>query len=312
MDTDTVSCPSCGERLLVKIEDDIDGIPSTSPAQIDEASMSLEESEDDAYMAAEEVHAGMVAKYQEMITSAHSEGCPWRHRGCIESIQRIEGLLNAPTTLAMVQTRYESMVSAAPAPDIPKTHIETGDGIYAAIMPSLFGKIRSLDPKPDESAYLLAICGWQRAIDGGSDVIECRHCFRHLGLWLYRGQEPTMEKLDAVESHLDYCPWRSPEAQATEIDLQGKKIMVPGWFLVAQTVERQKVKPTNATSTTSAPGECSSPLPHGSAPYMDDPVNAEIGEKQRDKKIKDLLRKVKELKKPFNVKALLKKNKKPS
>jgi len=160
--------------------------------------------------------------------------------------------------------------------------------------------------EPKKNAYLLAICGWQLALEHGSDVIECRHCFRRLGLWLYRGEEPTMEKLDPIDSHLEYCPWRSPEAQATEIYVKGTKIMVPGWVLVAQAVERQKG--ASDSDTPRSAGTIARPQS-----LSQDAVGvgtAEIGEKERETKMKDLLRRVRELKKPFNVKALLQRNKK--
>ncbi len=292
---------------MVKIDEEDDNTTSLA-AQVEERPTSQGDTEeDDSYMMAAEIHSGIVARFQEMITTAHGEGCPWRRRGCVDSIQRIEGLLNAPTALSMLQGRYDGMVNASPPRDVPSLHIESEDETYAAIIPSLSSKIQRLDPKPHESAYLLAICGWQKAADGGSDVVECRHCFRHLGLWLYRGDEPTMEKLDAVDSHLEYCPWRSPEAQATEIDVRGTKHMVPGWYLVAQTVERQKSK-----SLAARPAHPDfAPIPQDPPPELEDAANPEIEEKQREKKMKDLLRRVKELKKPFNVKALLKKNKKP-
>ena len=297
--TDTVSCPSCGERLLVKIDEEDDSTTSPAAQDVGGPTSQGDVEEDDSYMMAAEIHSGLVAKYQDMITTAHSDGCPWRRRGCVDSIQRIEGLLNAPTALLMLQDRYDGMTMTSPAPEIPCVQVESEDELCAAIIPLL-------DPKPLESAYLLAICGWQKAAQGGSDVVECRHCFRHLGLWLYRGDEPTMEKLDAVNSHLEYCPWRSSETQATEIDLQGTKHMVPGWYLVAQTVERQKPKKFPAPSADSDVR----PMPQALPPEIDETSNPDIEEKQRDKKMKDLLRRVKELKKPFNVKALLKKNKK--
>jgi hypothetical protein len=257
---------------------------------------------------ASEVHAGVVAKYQELIITAHNGSCPWRRRGCIDSIQRIEGLLNAPTALSMLQARYRGIIANVPGSDIPEVSINTEESEkYATTFQSLLSKISSMDfTEPDKNAYFLAICGWQLALEHGSDVIECRHCFRRLGLWLYRGEEPTMEKLDPIDSHLEYCPWRSPEAQATEIYVKGTKIMAPGWVLVAQAVERRKgASDSDTTRSARAAARVQS--------LSQDAVGAgtaEIGEKERETKMKDLLRRVKELKKPFNVKALLQRNKK--
>jgi hypothetical protein len=306
--TDTVSCGACAERLLVKLDKD-DETTTCPPPQASEAEETLStEVEDGDYMMASEVHAGVVAKYQELIITAHNGSCPWRRRGCIDSIQRIEGLLNAPTALSMLQARYRGIIANVPGSDIPEVSINTEESEkYAPIFQSLLSKISSMDfTGPDKNAYFLAIYGWQLALEHGSDVIECRHCFRRLGLWLYRGEEPAMEKLDPIDSHLEYCPWRSPEAQATEIYVKGTKIMAPGWVLVAQAVERQKGLSDSDTprsaGTTARPQSLSQ-----------DAVGvgtAEIGEKERETKMKDLLRRVRELKKPFNVKALLQRNKK--
>ena len=304
---DTVSCGACEERLLVKIDKDDEQTRSPSPGlETSEESVPMED-EENSYVMASEIHAGIVAKYQELITTAHNENCPWRRRGCIDSIQRIEGLLNAPTAMSLLQIRYDGLVAGVPGPEIPNVCIGADDSErYATTYQSLLSKISQLDPRPNENAYLLAVCGWQKAVEQGSDVIECRYCFRHLGLWLYRGNEPAMEKLDALDSHLEYCPWRSSEAQATEIYVNGAKLMVPGWILVAQAVERQKSASYGAPAGTLRAGAEAAGVPQDSTSTG----ATEVGEIDRETKMKDLLRRVKELKKPFNVKSLLRRNKK--
>jgi hypothetical protein len=125
--TDTVSCGACGERLLVKPDND-DGTITSPPPQASEAEEALStEVEDGDYMTASEVHAGVVAKYQELITTAHNESCPWRRRGCIDSIQRIEGLLNAPIALSMLQARYGGIIANVPGSNIPEVSINTAE-----------------------------------------------------------------------------------------------------------------------------------------------------------------------------------------
>lgn len=218
--------------------------------------------------------------------------------------------MNAPTAISTLQTRYDGIVASVPSTDIADVCISSEESEkYATVLQSLLNKISNMNLlEPNKDAYLLAICGWQITAERGSDVVECRYCFRRLGLWLYRGDERAMEKLDAVDSHLEYCPWRSAEAQATEIYIKGTKVMVPGWVLVAQAAERQKVGSSAETPRdVGVVAEAPSPL--------QDAVGiaaAEGGEKERETKMRDLLRRVKELKKPFNVKALLKRNKKPT
>jgi hypothetical protein len=310
VDIDTVCCGACEERLLVKLDND-EG-QSTTPLQ--EANDAEEawntEDEHNDYVLASEIHTGIVARYQELITSAHNESCPWRRRGCIDSIQRIEGLLNAPTAISGLQTRYDGIVANVPCSDIPDVYMSTEESErYGTTFRSLLSKILRMNlAKSNKNAYLLAVCGWQSAIEHGTDVVECRYCFRRLGLWLYRGKEPAMEKLEAIDSHLEYCPWRSPSAQATEISIGGIKVVVPGWVLVAQAVERRKTGLFADTSRDTGTGTEASSLPEDATST----TTAEIGEKERETRMKDLLRRVKELKKPFNVKALLKRNKRPT
>jgi C3HC zinc finger-like/Rsm1-like len=307
---DTVSCGACEERLLVKLDKD-EGQSTGQPGEAGDAERAQNtEDEDNGYAMASEVHAGIVAKYEELITSAHSETCPWRRRGCIDSIQRIEGLLNAPTAVSGLQIRYDGIVASVRGSDIPDVCISIEESErYATVFQSLLSKISSMGLlTSNKNAYLLAVCGWQTAIEHGNDVVECRYCFRRLGLWLYRGNEPAMEKLDAIESHLEYCPWRSLEAQSTEISVGGTKVMVPGWVLVAQAVQRQKADTYADTPGDMGIGLEASGLPEDAVGS----VTAGVGEKERETRVKDLLRRVKELKKPFNVKALLKRNKKPT
>jgi DNA-directed RNA polymerase subunit RPC12/RpoP len=308
--TDTVSCGACGERLLVKLDKDDGTVTSLSPPGSEAEEAPSTGVEDGDYMTASEIHAGVVAKYRELITTAHDENCPWRRRGCIDSIQRIEGLLNAPTALSMLRARYGGIIANVPGPDIPEVSIDAVEpDKYATIFQSLLSKISSMNFKePEKNAYLLAVCGWQSALEHGNDVIECQHCFRRLGLWLYRGEEPAMERLDPIDSHLEYCPWRSSEAQATEIYVGGTKIMAPGWVLVAQAVERQKGASDTDTSRSAGTTARAQGLPQDAGGVG----TTEIGEKERETKMKDLLRRVRELKKPFNVKALLQRNKKPT
>ena len=297
VDTDTVSCGACDERLFVVI--DAQGVvDEASPNEDADVGTSTTSNEDeDTYGLSLEIHRAIVARYQDLIVIAHREDCPWRRRGCIDSIQRIEGLLNERATLSVLQSRYESMTENTSNNLIPTIHIDMeGPATFDSINTSLLSRLERMDSELNRSAYQLAICGWQRASDGGSDVVECLHCFRRLGLWLYRGDEPAIEKLDVVESHLEYCPWRSPESQSTEVNFQGHKTMVPGWVLVARTLLHQE----SASGRKDRRGQSDAP---GHILGVSDDSKA------RERRMKDLLQKVKELKKPFNVKALLKKKK---
>lgn len=302
VDTDTVSCGSCRERVHVDLN--IDEAQFKTVRVGDETEENTNDDLDDDFAMMTEVYASIVKKYQDMIITSHAENCLWRKRGCDSSIQRIEGLLNTNTALAALRKRYDGMmtqkdeipaVAALPLPS------DEDEDVLENFM------LEGVD-HININALRLAVAGWDRKSE---EVIECRHCFRSLGLWLYRGESPAMESLDAIDNHLDYCPWKSADAQDTEVappskrnveDESGpRKRRVPGWLLVYSAIvkENSRRRAKDATSSLSA-GETE--------------VNPNSGEsltpEQREKKMRDLFRRIKEIKKPFNVKALLKRKEK--
>ncbi|KEF63300.1 uncharacterized protein A1O9_01277 [Exophiala aquamarina CBS 119918] len=301
VDTDTVSCGSCRARVHIDLSLDSQLLKTRESEQ--QGEVGPEQQEDDFEVAAEVYH-GIIARYQDQIIAAHSESCLWRKRGSDASIQRIEGLLNTNTALSATRKRYEGiMIRPEQIPNV-------------AALPSacIAGERELLSFRPDSvdevntNALKLAICGWERKSD---DVIECRNCFRSLGLWLYRGAPPAIEKLDGVDNHLEYCPWRSAEAQDTEIALPKQKhgedsapakARVPGWELVHMAIVRDNTRKLVHESTlTSTASEAETST--GSSDSM-------ITPEQREKKMRDLLKRIKEIKKPFNVKSLLRRKEK--
>ena len=295
-DTDAVFCGSCKERLWVDLE-----LRARPPPENEPEPNEQNEDEAEQYDLDKEVHEGLVKRYQEMIITAHSDSCPWRKRGCDGSIQRIEGLLNTSNALTALKSRYDSM-SSHPE-EITKT----------AELPSAQATEQELDrfefdsdEKPLIDVLRLAVCGWQRKSE---DVIECRQCFRSLGLWLYRGDEPAMDKLDPIESHLEYCPWRSPEAQDTEITVSmqedagtvQRKGKVSGYILICQAIAKENTKKRSSVAVHRG---------LSSAGGSSQATTANLSPEQREKKRVDLLRRIKELKKPFKMKSLLKRKEK--
>lgn len=296
VDTDTVSCGSCRERVHIDLSLDSELLKPGEKETGDE--------EDDFEMAAE-VYRGIVKRYQEKIILAHSESCLWRKRGSDSSIQRVEGLLNTNTALSALRTRYESLMTRADEiPDVaPLPSNEFTDERELRSF-----RVESSDEEININALRLAVCGWHRKSD---DVIECRHCFRSLGLWLYRGATPTIEQLDGVDNHLEYCPWRSAEAQDTEIALPkqkqdqesaSSKEHVSGWMLVYLAIVRDQTrKRAHESTVTSVLSETDASTGSG---------GSDATPEQREKKMRDLLNRIKEIKKPFNVKALLRRKEK--
>lgn len=278
-DADMVACKACGEQLLVKLDGDEEVKESTSADPDDQ------EVKDDISTTDILRHRLLIDRYSDMIITSHAESCPWRNRGCDESIQRISGLLNTASAVQNLRGRYDSLKEI----DVPLVHLSPEESPPTMDEMMQF-RFNTNEPKQlHQDRLRLAMCGWQ-ASPGREDVAECRACFRSLGLWLYRGEQPIMEKLDAMESHLEYCPWRSAKAQRTEIELNGKKEMVPAWTLVARAMKEVVEHP-----------------PRNGVPEKQQEEREPVGEKERENKVKELLRRVKDLRKPFNVKALLRK-----
>lgn len=278
-DTDMVACKTCNEHLLIKLDLDEEATATTS-AEIDD-----EKEEGDISSPAALRHRLLVERYRDMIITSHAHSCPWRNRGCDDSIQRISGLFNSGRTLQTLKARYDSLRSF----EIPSVHLPSEEFSYPIKEILQFRFDADQTEELHQDTLMLAMCGWQ-ASPGREDVAECRACFRSLGLWLYRGKQPIMEKLDATESHLEYCPWRSASAQGTVIESEGRKRMVPASMLIARMIKEVTRR---------------SPVDGATEKQHEKPE--ELGEKERETKVKELLRRVKELKKPFNVKALLRK-----
>jgi C3HC zinc finger-like/Rsm1-like len=305
VDTDTVSCGMCGERFYVKVDLDDDADKENGDREQLEPDSSQIMEDDDSYAAVVEVYESIVKKFAEMIVTAHADGCQWKRRGCDASIQRVEGLLNMPNVIASLRNRYDGLASNDSK--VPETQLlsKRGEDAEKEIRRFQFEENARLDI----NALRLAICGWQVKSD---DVFECRNCFRSLGLWLYRGEQPAMERLDAVESHLEYCPWRSAAAQQTEIaaserDENGSQIgteKVAGWQLVSQAMKLDNAKRRRKTLE---PGDSRPPSANSEdLSSTGTAVEGVVSPEQREKRMKALLKRINAVKKPFNVKGLLK------
>lgn len=301
-DDDTVSCPTCKERLHVDI--DLDPTASEDREQLQRNEDKDDSNDNDPLILANAILDNLMNRYQEMIVSAHTNRCPWRRRGCDSSIQRIEGLLNTTNALESLRGRYAGIVEdGAEVPCVSSLPSFEAQTIDEQELKSL--QLEGLT-NINVNGLKLAICGWQKK---EKDVVECRHCFRSLGLWLYRGSQPTVEHLDAIDNHLEYCPWRSSTAQDTVISLPRRpgrsskvdatKCKTPGWMLVFISIVKENNRKRPPQSRTTLPF----------AELLDDDIDEGSPEQhspeQRERKMKDLLRRIRDLKKPFNVKPLL-------
>jgi hypothetical protein len=285
IDRDTVFCGPCKERLTVDL--DLENGRLHEPDATDEAA------DEEGYTLTKNVYDALIKRYSEMIVTAHADSCPWRKRGCSESIQRVEGLLNTNNAILATKERYNSI--ATDLTEVAKVSLPD------KFLIEELGQTSFDDQAVSTDGLGLAMCGWQRKC---ADVVECKYCFRSLGLWLYRGNNPTIEKLDAVESHLEYCPWRDPAAQDSEVpdpslsgaDTSAKTIKLSGSELVYQAIVKTNAKKSGAKRPATAVTTVSS----------DDSLSEQTPE-QREKRTRDLMKRIKELRKPFNLKALLRK-----
>lgn len=285
IDRDTVFCGPCKERLTIDL--DLENGRLHEPDATDEAA------DEEGYALTKDVYDALIKRYEEMVVTAHADSCPWRKRGCDNSIQRIEGLLNANNAMSGTRERYNSI--ATNLDEVPKVSL-----------PNNFSRDH-LDPitfdeqSTSADTLALAMCGWQRKC---ADVVQCKNCFRSLGLWLYRGDSPTIENLDAVDSHLEYCPWKSPEAQDSEVTVPAPPdsqrsttaVKISGSELVYQAMVKIHAKKTDPRR----------PLTAVTSVSTEDSLVEQTPE-QREKRTRDLMKRIKDLRKPFNLKTLLRK-----
>lgn len=160
----------------------------------------------------------LVAKYAEMITTAHEGSCLWRRRGCdgmnnsygitktkfdrvfdADTIHRL-ALAHQATSLGNLRLRYESL--AAMSSEIPSTLStpsvfdlsQTSNQLVIISKPPstpldiapTTPTTPAADPPICPSAFVLALFGWQAEASPITGLVSCAACFRRLGLWLFK------------------------------------------------------------------------------------------------------------------------------
>lgn len=106
----------------------------------------------------------------------------------------------------------------------------------------------------DETAFALAFFGWDVVKDGSSGLLECRACFRRLGLWLYKpkedGRSAVYSKLSVTNEHMDYCPWINGKAQSgTGKTTEKTEDLHCGWEILAQSIKTKHRRRVRSMST---------------------------------------------------------------
>ena len=97
-------------------------------------------------------------------------------------------------------------------------------------------------PALNNSAAVLALLGWQAEEGHISGLATCSACFRRLGLWLFRPSPDSttpssMDRLDVVGEHRDYCPWTNPLSQHGTASRRTSLEGLAGWQVLLRAVQ---------------------------------------------------------------------------
>lgn len=189
-------------------------------------------------------------------------------------------LNHAPDTLHALRTRYDELVSRKDT--LPYQHnIRAPESfVYedvTACLPKEFFSAKSdtadapVDASTSRVAFTMALFGWQghshERLGSQLGSVSCRACFRVLGLWLFKSKEvneageevvgATVNSLDVVSEHREYCPWRNSISQSGANSVSGSlaawevvtRVIKNSHYLRTQT-EKSAVKPRGPRPTT--------------------------------------------------------------
>jgi Rsm1-like len=169
-------------------------------------------------------------------------------------------------------------------------------------------------------AFVMAVFGWtaqpESKLRNGAAI--CEACFRTLGLWLFKSKEvneagevlrpATMNYLDPIEEHREYCPWRNAKSQSggSTTTKSSQVLELAGWQIVlrvlnsdyrlrqASNMEKEKVQ-ASPEDPASRPG---------TAFTMD--IEDEHAKSIREEKDKERWARLRRVKSLFEIKSLKK------
>ncbi|KAF2001902.1 zf-C3HC-domain-containing protein [Amniculicola lignicola CBS 123094] len=220
----TVACKGgCEQRVVVRLR----------PKRKDANGKEIEMSEDmDG-----EIDEGLIEGVRKLIIEGHDEECLWRKAGAKDDIFHLP-IPNRYKSSAELLGRYHSFKTMGA--DLPLLeNISYPDPSVSDIVkriPSTFwnspGTTDKEDPPTNDAeltAFALGLFGWSGTKEGKISLAKCEHCFQRLGLWLSedsRLKEMSAKldipieslRLNIVESHREYCPWKNPDSQANPAD----------------------------------------------------------------------------------------------
>lgn len=168
----------------------------------------------------------------------------------------------------------------------------------------------SMQPEINRVAMVMALFGWtarpETKLRDGAAV--CEVCFRTLGLWLFKSKKvneagemvhpATMNHLDPIEQHREYCPWRNPKSQSGGTPSKSTHLPeLAAWQVLIRVLKNDYVlcqtgKETTKDKTHVTTESGSRP---GTAIITDDDEDAQSIREERDKERWARLRRVKSL-----------------
>ncbi|KAL2857966.1 C3HC zinc finger-like-domain-containing protein [Aspergillus pseudoustus] len=259
-DVARVTCVGgCGGSVVVKIPDELDELDGYDSEKIQERKA---------------VRTKLEQEYARLIVQGHGENCPWRNKGCDDTIHRLQ-LTNPDTAISVFRTRYSRLLKIAEQLPDPAS-LQTPEGFDAqyimCILPDTplraepaetqrTGSENGQEGEPlptvqshpiNEVAFVLAFFGWN-TIDGSPGLAACSACFRRLGLWIYKskdkGETSSHDSLDVANEHMEYCPWINGNAQSgTGKPSEKKDTLQSGWEALVQAVKVKHIRQTRSST----------------------------------------------------------------
>lgn len=225
----------------------------------------------------------------------------------------------ASTMLQKLRSRYDSLtVISDKLPYMHNMHIRTDyrlDEVLAYLPEGFFQSPGDLVDAPlaiDRVAIFLALCGWHgdQDLSPMHGTASCSSCFRNLGLWLFKSksvdehgqpvQIATMERLDPVAQHRDYCPWKSGQSQSGPARNADRPLLA-AWEILVQSLKNNYYLSTTA-SNEALPRNSSITIRTEPATVSVDELNPEDEERAREEKDKQRRGRLSKIKSMFDIK----------
>ncbi|OBZ87842.1 hypothetical protein A0J61_04122 [Choanephora cucurbitarum] len=139
-----------------------------------------------------------ISYYKKGLLQCHQEDCPWRYHGC-KSTTYTFPLTTLLEGLDRLRNEARSFMTVASSIPTLKHPLSTEAFHKLKFVVSHFEKTEEID------AYLLSLFGWT-LLHPDLPGIQCDLCFSQKGFF-------QLDKLDVLEEHKPYCPWRTGEEE---------------------------------------------------------------------------------------------------